>query len=297
MVIGVIGNVVVDLSYDVPALPRAGETLVASGMVLDVGGKGFNQAIVSRRSGSHVHLIAAIGNDTEGRLIKDKVSDYGFERAVLVLQEGASDRSIIYVADTGKNCIVSTTERALSLTVDDVEPMLERLTPADTLLLQGNLTLEMTGTLLRLARSRGVRTIVNPAPITFDYRKLWPLIDVAIVNEVEGEILTGVDEVEAVAEGMLAFGVQLVLVTLGQDGVLFRDSSQSRRIEAPSVQAVDSTGAGDVFCGVFAAALDQGLPIEPACRWAVAAASLSVTRRGTLTAFPTDREIGNLKPT
>ena len=293
----VIGNVVVDISYDVPALPRAGETVVASGVVADVGGKGFNQAVVSLRSDSSVRLIAAVGNDTEGALIKEKVSECGFEASDLVLQEGSSDRSIIYVAGSGENCIVSTAERAQSLTVDDAKPLLERLTAADTLLLQGNLTLDVTETLLRLARAHRARTIVNPAPINFDYRKLWALIDVAIVNEIEGEILTGAGEAEAVAEGLQGFGAQLALVTLGRDGALLRDANQSRRIEAPSVQAVDSTGAGDMFSGVIAAALDQGLAPEPACRWAVAAASLSVTRRGTLRAFPSDCELNDLKPT
>ena len=293
----VIGNVVVDISYDVPTLPRTGETLVASGMVTDVGGKGFNQAVVCHRSGSDVHLIAAIGNDAEGTLIKSKASKIGFAHSDLVLRDGISDRSIIFVADNGENCIVSTTEKALSLTIDDVEPFLEGLTSADTLLLQGNLTWEMTESALRRARSRGARTLVNPAPITFEYKKLWRLIDVAVVNEVEGEVLTGASGADAAAEGLLGFGVQHVLVTQGRDGVLFHDASQSRRIEAPSVPAVDSAGAGDVVCGVLAAALDQGMAPEPACRWAVAAASLSVTRRGTLSAFPSDRELSDLKPT
>ena len=292
----VIGNVVVDISYDVPALPRAGETLVAFGLDTDVGGKGFNQAAVSLRSCSSARLIAAVGNDKEGALIKEKVSECGFEASDLVLQDGPSDRSIIYVTRSSENCIVSTTERAQSLTVDDAKALLERLTSADTLLLQGNLTLEVTETALRLARSQRARTIVNPAPINFDYRKLWTLIDVAVVNEIEGAMLTGAGEAEAVAEGLRGFGVQLAVVTLGRDGALLRDANQSRRIEAPSVEAVDSTGAGDVFAGVIAAALDQGMAPEPACRWAVAAASLSVTRRGTLRAFPSDRELSDLRP-
>ena len=293
----VIGNVVVDISYDVPTLPRTGETLVASGMVTDVGGKGFNQAVVCHRSGSIVHLIAAIGNDAEGALIKNKASNLGFARSDFVLRDGISDRSIIFVADNGENCIVSTTEKALSLTIDDVEPFLAGLTSADTLLLQGNLTLEMTESALRRARSRGARTLVNPAPITFDYQELWRLIDVAVVNDVEGEVLTGARGADAAAEGLLGFGVHHVLVTQGRDGVLFRNASQRHRIEAPSVPAVDSAGAGDVVCGVLAAALDQGMAPRPACRWAVAAASLSVTRRGTLSAFPNERELSDLKPT
>ena len=292
----VIGNAVVDFSYDVSSLPRSGETLVASRMAIDVGGKGFNQAVVCQRAGSDVHLIAAVGKDHEGMLLQDKVSECGLDPSDLVLKRGVSDRSIIYVTDTGENCIVSTTDMARSLTIDNAKRLLNRLTPEDTLLLQGNLTAGLTEAALRQARRQGARTIVNPAPITFDYQRLWTLIDVAIVNEIEGEILIGVSEADVAAKGLMGFGVQLVLVTLGREGVLFCDANQGKRIEAPSVRAVDSTGAGDVFSGVFAAAMDQGMGPEFACRWAVAAASLSVTRRGTLSAFPSDRELSDLRP-
>ena len=269
--------------------------MVASAMATDIGGKGFNQAVVCHRSGTNVHLVAAIGQDAEGMWIKDRVSDCGLEHAGLVVQEGLSDRSVIYVADNGENCIVSTTDRARSLTIDIVEPALERLTPADTLLLQGNLTFGMTEALLRQARNRKARTFVNPAPITFDYQELWPMIDVVVVNDLEGDVLTGAKGVSAAAEALLGFGVQLVLVTCGRDGLLLCDADQCHRIDAPSVPAVDSAGAGDVVCGVLAAALDQGMALEPACRWAVAAASLSVTRRGTLSAFPSHHELSDLR--
>ncbi|MEL6963730.1 MAG: ribokinase [Pseudomonadota bacterium] len=292
----VIGNVVVDISYDVPSLPRSGETLVASSVVTDVGGKGFNQAVVCHRSGSSVRLVAAVGNDPEGQLIKDNVSDCGLTLPDLAQQEGATDRSIIYVSDTGENCIVSTTDMTRSLAIDDAEPLLKALTPDDTLLLQGNLTETMTETVLRQACSQGARTIVNPAPITFDYQRLWPLIKVAVVNEIEGEILTKASDADGVAKRLLDFGVELVLVTLGRDGVFLCDANDGRQLKAPAVQAVDSTGAGDVFCGVVAAAFDQRMNAETACRWAVSAASLSVTRRGTLRAFPSNSELSDLRP-
>ncbi len=292
----VIGNVVVDISYDVPSLPRSGETLVASRMVTDVGGKGFNQAVVCHRSGSSVRLVAAVGNDPEGQLIKDKVSDCGLALSDLALEEGASDRSIIYVSETGENCIVSTTGMTQSLTIDNAKHLLNGLKPQDTLLLQGNLTANMTETALRQAHSQGARTIVNPAPITFDYQRLWPMIDIAVVNEVEGEILTKASDADGVAKRLLDFGVQLVLVTLGRGGVFLCDADDGRQLKAPAVQAVDSTGAGDVFCGVVAAAFDQGMNVETACRWAVDAASLSVTRRGTLSAFPSKSELSDLRP-
>jgi ribokinase len=141
-----------------------------------------------------------------------------------------------------------------------------------------------------------VRTIVNPAPITFDYQPLWPLIDVAIVNEIEAAALTEAKDVESATARLLSFGARLAVVTLGEAGALVSNGDDCIRIEAPPVSAVDSTGAGDVFSGVLAAALDEGMAPESACRWAVAAASLSVTRHGTLNSFPSDNELLALRP-
>ncbi len=292
----VIGNAVVDVSHRVPALPLPGETIVASAKSLDVGGKGLNQAVAARRAGSAVRLLAAVGSDAEGWQIKERMAMNGLETGNLVLQDGASDGSSIYVAESGENSIVSTTDRARSLGVDDAEPLLRSLTGADTLLLQGNLSARTTEACLHRARKKGARSIVNPAPITFDYRPLWPFIDVAIVNEIEAVALTEAKSIESAAARLLSFGAGRAVVTLGKAGALIDSGDGCIRIEAPAVSAVDSTGAGDVLCGVLAAALDHGMAPEPACRWAVAAASLSVTRRGTLNSFPSADELQALRP-
>lgn len=294
--IGVVGNAVADLSYEVSALPRSGETILASASNLDVGGKGLNQAIVSHRAGSRVRLVAAIGDDAHGALIETRMKDDGIDVADLVLRVGSSDHSIIYVGPGGENCIVSTTGMAASLTVEEADPLLEALGLADTLLLQGNLSARLTSACLERARAKNVRTIVNSAPITFDYSELWPLIDVAIVNQVEGNVLTGETEPEAIVAQLRAFGVDLAVVTLGKAGAFLSHSDRSIPIDAPTSRCVDSTGAGDVFCGVLAAALDQEIAPEAACRWAVAAASRSVSRRGTIGSFPSGEAFQDLRP-
>ncbi len=294
--IGVIGNAVLDLSYEVPTLPRSGETILASTPEVDIGGKGLNQAIVSHRAGSKVRLAAIIGNDAHGKLIEKQIIDDGMQAADLIFRDGPSDHSIIYVGVGGENCIVSTTGMAASLNVEGVDPLLAALGPDDTLLLQGNLSMALTRTCLERARARHVRTLVNPAPITFDYGDLWPLIDVAIVNQVEGNMLTDCAEPETIVSRLQTFGVDLAVVTLGEAGALLGHEDQSFLIDAPAIQSVDSTGAGDVFCGVMAAALDQKMTPEAACRWAVAAASQSVTRHGTIGSFPSSETLQALKP-
>ena len=294
--IGVIGNAVIDLSYDVPALPRSGETILASAPKVDLGGKGLNQAIVSHRAGSFVRLAAVIGNDAHGKLIEKQIMEDGMSVADLILRDGPSDHSIIYVGGKGENCIVSTTEMAASMSLEEIDPLLEALGPDDTLLLQGNLSMALTRACLERARARNVRTLVNPAPITFDYGDFWPLIDVAIVNQVEGDVLTSCAESETIVSRLQTFGVDLAVVTLGEAGALLGHDDQLIPIDAPIIRSVDSTGAGDVFCGVVAAALDQGMAPEVACRWAVDAASHSVTHHGTIGSFPSSETLQALKP-
>ena len=294
--IGVIGNAVLDLSYEVPTLPRSGETILASAPKVDIGGKGLNQAIVSHRAGSQVRLAAVIGNDGHGKLIEKKIEEDGLDLADVIFHDGPSDHSIICVGVGGENCIVSTTRMAASLNVEEIDPLLEALGPDDTLLLQGNLSMALTRTCLERARGRQARTLVNPAPITFDYGDLWPMIDVAIVNQLEGKLLTDDIEPETMIARLCASGVDLVVVTLGKAGALLGHGGRSILIDAPIIQSVDSTGAGDVFCGVMAAALDQGMAPETACRWAVAAASQSVTRHGTTGSFPSREILQTLKP-
>ena len=295
--IGVIGSAVLDLSYEVPALPRSGETILASVPKVDIGGKGLNQAIVSHRACSQVRLAAVIGNDVHGKLIEQQIMHDGMQVADLIVRDGPSDHSIIYVGGKGENCIVSTTGMAASLKVEEIDPLLEALGPGDTLLLQGNLSMALTSACLEHARARHIRTLVNPAPITFDYGELWPLIDVAVVNQIEGEMLTGCVEPETIISRFRTFGVDLSVITLGAAGALLGDGDRSIGIDAPTIRPVNSTGAGDVFCGVVAAALDQGMAAEAACRWAVAAASQSVTHHGTIGSFPSSETLQALKPT
>jgi ribokinase len=121
------------------------------------------------------------------------------------------------------------------------------------------------------------------------------MVDLAVVNEVESKILTGQGDARAGAEALRQFGVGAVVTTLGPEGARLLGDDGERSLPAPEVEAVDTTGAGDVFCGVLAAALDARLGLEAALRWAVAAASLSVTRRGTASSFPSREELVRLR--
>jgi ribokinase len=291
----VIGNATVDLSYEVPRLPASGDTILAQAKRVDAGGKGLNQAIVARRAGAEVVYCAPLGRDAQAGVILERLDAEGFGAEHLQRLAVPTDESLIFIAPTGENAIVSTAAAAQALNEAAVRPLLAVLRPGDLLLMQGNLTRAITAFCLESAREAGVRTMLNPAPIAFDYDGLWSAVDIAVVNEVESALLTGIGDPATAAQALRRAGGGTVVTTLGPDGVFLADGDRGRRVRAPQVEAVDTTGAGDVFCGVLAAALETPLEWAPALRWAVAAASVSATRRGTASAFPSGHELLRLR--
>jgi ribokinase len=292
----VIGNATVDLSYEVPRLPAPGETVLAQVKVVDAGGKGLNQAMIARRAGATVVYCAPIGRDAHAEIILDRLHRDGILSDHLQRVPVPTDESLILVAPSGQNAIVSTAAAAHSLDERCAAPILGQLRSGrDLLLMQGNLRRSVTASCLEGARAAGVRTMLNPAPIAFDYNGLLPSVDLAVVNEVESEILTGIADPGPAAQALRRAGPSIVITTLGAQGARVVSAEREFVVPAPHVVAIDTTGAGDVFCGVLAAALDAQLGLESAVWWAVRAASLSVTRRGTASAFPTADELAELR--
>jgi ribokinase len=288
----VIGNAVVDVAYHVERLPGSGETVLARERTVDVGGKGLNQAIIAHRAGAEVRFCAGLGRDPAADIIRACLETEGLSNAWLVSVPCATDESIVYVARSGENCIVSTVEAARRLAPVDTESVLVGVAPGDVLLLQGNLSRDVTGMCLARAHAAKATTILNPAPIAFDYADLWPLVTIAILNQIEAQTLTGQVEIEAAAAVLCSLGAGKIVLTLGPEGALVHEVlGLPQHVPAPAAIAVDTTGAGDVLAGVVAAGLDRGLPLMAAVRWAVAAASYKVTRHGTSSGFPSSDEL------
>jgi len=293
MTVLVVGNATVDLSFEVDHLPEPGETLLARTRLVDAGGKGLNQAVVAHRAGAPVVYIAAVGDDADAEIIRGRLAQESMAERLLV-RHGPTDQSIIYLARGGENSIVSTAARAASVGAADAAAAIDALVPGDILLMQGNLSRDTTRGCLSRARDLGVRTLLNPAPIAYGYDQVLPFVDVVTVNEVESRVLTGRSDPVDAARRLMVFGIGAVVVTLGAEGALAVTSETLQREPAPRVRAIDTTGAGDVFCGVLGAALDRGRALSKALAPAVAAASLSVTRRGTSSSFPTPDELARI---
>ena len=296
MTVFVVGNCAVDVVFRVPRFPRPGETILAESRLTDLGGKGANQAVVLARAGAPTVFGAMLGEDAEGAFARAILARERFADLRLLTAAVPTDQSVINVAPGGENAIVSTALAARALGPAEADRLLAGIAAGDLLLLQGNLSRETTLHCLVAARRAGAGTIVNPAPIHFDYDGLWPYVGTAILNEVEARELGGGGDWEAAARRLLDEGVGAAIVTLGAEGVAGIEGGTAFRVPAPRVAAVDAAGAGDVFCGAFAAALARGRSLRAAIDLAVAAASISVTRPGTSSSFPSAAELAALSP-
>jgi ribokinase len=289
----VLGNAGLDISLALPRLPLPGETLVASRASRAPGGKGLNQAVVAARAGARVVLGAPIGDDADGAVVVEALADEPFEGLRLIRSDEATDLSVVMVAPDGANSIVTIGGCAAALSADEAAEFAAGAEAGDLLLLQGNLSAAASLAAARAAVARGARLMVNAAPLSWSPGQLVELAAVLVVNEVEAAVLTASKEGEAAA-ALHAQGAALAIVTLGAAGCVAADARGTRHHPAVHAKPVDTSGAGDAFCGMLAAGLVRGLPTDAAIEAAQAAAALAVSRRGTFAALPRVEELATL---
>jgi len=286
-----------DLIARVPRLPRLGETLHGRSFHLVYGGKGANQAVMAARLGAEVTMVARVGRDVFGEGMLRNFESYGINTAhVTVDALESSGVAPILVDDEANNVIVVVAGANGALSPRDVEMASESIASANTVVCQLEVPIETTLAAFRIAKAAGVRTILNPAPAAELPSELLALTDICAPNETEIEILTGLPvntqaQAETAARQLLKHGMQSVVVTLGERGVLYVDPHAVLRAPAFVVKAVDPTGAGDAFIGGLAVYLSEGMPLHDALRRANAVAALSVTRIGAQASFPTRAEV------
>ncbi|RVB80671.1 MULTISPECIES: PfkB family carbohydrate kinase [unclassified Mesorhizobium] len=295
MHVHVVGNACVDTMFRVGRFPAAGETLNASSYADCLGGKGANQAVAAARTGAAVTFWTALGKDRAGAWIRSRLdrelSD--FEASEFDLP---SDRSTIVIEVGGENFIVSGV--ACSQAFDPIAQtaLARRIAFGDILVCQGNLRGDAINACLRAAQENGARTVLNASPIDAAALPDFGLAQVLVVNQSEAKALTGQVDMAAAADALAAKGAGTVVVTLGAEGclVLGPDQAGSLRLPAPRVEALDTSGAGDVFCGCLAGGLAKGMPVTSALKFALAAAAIAVTRPGTLISCPSASEMAAL---
>ncbi|MGE0970877.1 PfkB family carbohydrate kinase [Klebsiella sp. WOUb02] len=282
----VIGNITVDETWAISDIPKKGTSIHGIKVSQDLGGKGANQAIILSRCGIDTCLIAATGNDSNGSWIRQQLINEPLTLLPVGNCNQHSDTSIILNSADGDNAIITTTAAADTFSLDDILPHLAESAAGDILLQQGNFSLEKTRALFQFAKARGMTTVFNPSPVNPDFSLLWPLIDIAVVNESE-------------AEQLQPYGVPTLVITQGAAGAWLVRAGQRRFSPAAAVEALDTTGAGDTFLAVMlASALRRGVaPDGLALAHASRAAAITVSRRGTFSAFPDGRELAALLAT
>lgn len=288
----ILGNATVDQVHRVEHLPAPGETVLALNIARCAGGKGLNQAVAAARTGARVTLAAPVGRDTDAAFLAESLVGEASLETQWLASDAPTDLSSIWVADGGENVIVSSAGCARSVTPGQAISLCDTLVPGDILLIQGNLSAQATRAAAESAKARGALCVLNTAPIAWDMRALLGLCDIVVANAGEAAILTA--GAADVGVALRAHGAATGIVTLGPKGALIASKDGQVTIAAPRVASVDTAGAGDVFAGTLVGLLATGHPLDLATQMAVAAASLSVTRRNTTPSFPTQGEIATL---
>ncbi|WP_027143950.1 ribokinase [Mesorhizobium sp. WSM3626] len=297
MRVHVVGNVCVDTTFRLDRFPQPGETLNASNHTDGLGGKGANQAVATARTGADVRFHAAIGNDAAGAWIRDQLSRE-LDDSHLTMLPLTSDRSTVMVDARGENLIVTGASCAAAfdpLTDSDFLPSIER---GDIVVMQGNLDPDVTVACLLAARAAGAMTIFNPSPLAADSAPDLSNVGLVIANAGEAAHLTEGAEPAEAARALIRQGADAAIVTLGAQGCLVADGGGNIEwIAVPKVAVIDTSGAGDVFCGCLAGCLAAGIDLTKAARIAVRAAAISVGRAGTLQSCPEGPEMKTLMET
>lgn len=290
----VAGAINTDLVARVKRAPESGETVTGSAFDVFGGGKGANQALASARSGAPTAMLGGLGTDDFGlQRLADLRADGIDTESVAIVEGVASGVALITVEESGQNRIAYVPGATAHVTIDGAVASAQRTAPA-VILSTLELPHEALRRLFAAGRTLGARIVLNATPEPADGLALVPSADVLVVNESEAaELLGGSGDGDwaAAARRLRALGPSMVVVTLGAGGALAVIGDREVRVAAAEIAAIDSTGAGDAFCGAFAARLADGASDEGAIRAGVAAGSLACTVAGAQRSMPRRAEI------
>ena len=294
----VIGSSNADITAFTPKFPVNGETVAGRTMITSVGGKGANQATAAARAGGNVTFITKVGKDSMAEMIFKSFTDDNINTDyVYSTAEAGTGSAFIEVNDTtGENRIICIAGANGEITPQEILYAEDAFRTADLVLIQLELETDRVLESVKLAKKYNIPVILNPAPAKELPEELYRMIDYFTPNESEASYYSGfsvTDEASAVkaAEILLSKGIKNVIITLGKKGSLFKNAHVCEKINAFSVKAVDTTGAGDSFNGGLAVALAEKRDISDAIRFASATAALSVTKEGASKSMPLKEDI------
>jgi ribokinase len=296
----VVGSFAVGLTLRAARFPVAGETLLASDFDQGPGGKGSNQAVQAARMGAEVEFVGVVGADGFGDIGRHLWEQEGVGTSGLRITDTVNTGlGFIMLDESGENRILLDPGANELLSPEDVEASTSVIAGADVLLTQLEIPTEAAAAALRIARAKGVTTILNPAPArAADWAKLSA--EVVTPNASEARSMLGLEpdaegDAETLYRGVLELGYETVVLTRGEHGAVVFAGTEAVSKESWPTKVVDSTGAGDAFSGALAATLAGGSPLEDAVDAAAAAGALACTKLGVVPSLPHAAEVTRLR--
>ncbi|RWK41892.1 ribokinase [Mesorhizobium sp.] len=290
----VVGSINLDLIAKVDRLPAPGETVRGSGFTTAPGGKGANQALAAARAGTKVRMVGAVGKDNFATEALALLRDGKIDLSGVGETFASTGTALIMVADDGENVIAVVPGANDSVVTGDLSKAFMK--KGDVVLLQQEIPLQTVEAALDAARAAGAVTVLNTAPFCAEAAAFLGKADYVVANETEFDLygqalsLSGRDRPARMRDYAGKTG-RTIVVTLGGDGVLAATPADLLMVPALNIAPVDTVGAGDTFCGYFAAGLSSGLPLDQALARAAAAGSLACLKPGAQPAIPLAKDV------
>ena len=283
------GSLNIDHVYSMDKFVSPGETLPSISYSKFAGGKGLNQSIALAKAGIKVTHLGSVGED--GYFLRDLLDTNGVDAQELQILSFASGHAIIQVDANGENCIILHGGANVKNDEDKVLQKLQNAENGDIFLTQN----ETNGVafLISKAKDLGLTTVFNPAPMTEDVSN-YPLekVDYLILNYTEGKMLSGASESSKIIETLSQkYPRAKIVLTLGADGVIYKDDVEEIKVESIETEVIDSTSAGDTFSAYFIAGINMGLDVKAALRQGCKASSICITREGAANSIPSIDEV------
>lgn len=285
-----LGSLNYDKVYGVEHFVSEGETISGMTYAEFFGGKGLNQSLAIARAGAEVFHAGAIG--TDGDALKACLQDSGVDVSYLQQIDTVSGHAVIQNAN-GKNCIIVCGGANQCISEAYISDVLSHFDAGDILLLQNEVS--NVAYAMKVAKERGMKIVFNASPITKELQS-YPLelVDYFMINEVEGKVLAGIeeDDYEQILQALtLKFPNAAIVLTLGEHGVRYQDKEEAAGHDIYRVKAVDTTAAGDTFCGYFLAGVVKGLSVSDTLEIASKASAIAVSKMGAATSIPVWEEV------
>ncbi len=294
----VIGSSNTDMTVRSATLPKPGETVLGGDFRMGPGGKGANQAVAARLLGGEVTFVCKLGRDMFGEGASKHYESCGLDTSKILWSDKPSGVALITVDSKAENSIVVASGANADMTVTDIDSVADIIKSSGILLLQLEIPMDAVVHAAEIAYNAGVQVVLNPAPAAVLPAELLKCVSILIPNETEASAISGIDinnfeTAAAAAERLKGMGVREVIITMGSRGSVVCDGDCTF-VPAVKVNAVDTTAAGDTFCGGVCVALSEGKDLLEAVKFATAASSIAVQRPGAQDSIPNRCEVDKL---